>query len=66
VETTTTGAAENASVIDLMLSHDWPTGVVQYGDKRRLLKTKPFFKDEVRGGKCYIYYREREREFIVY
>ncbi|CCD24042.1 RNA lariat debranching enzyme NDAI_0C03820 [Naumovozyma dairenensis CBS 421] len=33
--------------VDLMLSHDWPSGVVYYGDMQRLLKFKPFFKNDI-------------------
>ena len=33
--------------IDIMISHDWPQGVEQYGDVRALLKRKPFFRQEV-------------------
>ncbi|SCU86772.1 LAME_0D07602g1_1 [Lachancea meyersii CBS 8951] len=33
---------------DIMLSHDWPNGVVHHGDTKKLLKLKPFFKDDVR------------------
>ncbi|SCU93971.1 LAFA_0F19174g1_1 [Lachancea sp. 'fantastica'] len=33
---------------DVMLSHDWPNGVVQHGDTKRLLKLKPFFKEDIR------------------
>jgi lariat debranching enzyme len=33
--------------IDIFLSHDWPTGIWNYGDCDRLLATKPFFRDEI-------------------
>ncbi|CEP62065.1 RNA lariat debranching enzyme LALA0_S04e06964g [Lachancea lanzarotensis] len=33
---------------DVMLSHDWPNGIVQHGDTKRLLKLKPFFKEDIR------------------
>ena len=29
------------------MTHDWPTGIVRYGDGERLLRSKPFFRDEV-------------------
>jgi lariat debranching enzyme len=32
------------------MSHDWPTNIVQYGNKRRLLAVKPYFRDEVERG----------------
>ncbi|XP_011873045.1 PREDICTED: lariat debranching enzyme-like [Vollenhovia emeryi] len=34
--------------IDIFLSHDWPAGVTKYGDEDRLLKQKPFFKDDIK------------------
>ena len=34
--------------VDIMLSHDWPRAVYHYGDTGRLLRNKPFFRDEVR------------------
>lgn len=30
--------------LDVFLSHDWPTGICDYGDKTQLLRFKPFFK----------------------
>jgi len=30
--------------IDIMLSHDWPQGIEQYGNLKQLLKFKPFFE----------------------
>lgn len=30
--------------VDVMLSHDWPRGITDYGDKEQLLKYKPFFR----------------------
>ncbi|SCV05523.1 LANO_0H09362g1_1 [Lachancea nothofagi CBS 11611] len=32
---------------DVMLSHDWPNGVAHYGDLKKLLKLKPFFKQDI-------------------
>ncbi|KHJ89325.1 lariat debranching enzyme domain protein [Oesophagostomum dentatum] len=37
--------------IDIMISHDWPAGIVDFGDKERLLKIKPFFSDDISSGK---------------
>ncbi|CAM9554255.1 unnamed protein product [Pylaiella littoralis] len=34
--------------VDLCLSHDWPRGIVRYGDARTLFQRKPFFEDEVK------------------
>ncbi|KAJ1034195.1 hypothetical protein NDA18_001061 [Ustilago nuda] len=33
--------------LDVMLSHDWPNTIEQWGDKEWLVKKKPFFKEEV-------------------
>ncbi|KIY62384.1 hypothetical protein CYLTODRAFT_459026 [Cylindrobasidium torrendii FP15055 ss-10] len=35
---------------EIFLSHDWPQGIEQYGDVDRLLRKKPFWKEEVRNG----------------
>jgi lariat debranching enzyme len=35
------------SSLDIMLSHDWPQGIEQYGNKSALLRQKPFFRDEI-------------------
>ncbi|KAL1516896.1 hypothetical protein ABEB36_000732 [Hypothenemus hampei] len=33
--------------IDIFLSHDWPTGICNYGNVEKLLKTKPYFRDDI-------------------
>lgn len=33
--------------IDIFLSHDWPRSIYHYGNKKQLLKTKSFFRQEV-------------------
>lgn len=33
--------------IDIFLSHDWPIGITDHGDLRKLLREKPFFEQEV-------------------
>jgi len=33
--------------LDVMLSHDWPTGVYNYGNVDQLIKRKPFFREEI-------------------
>jgi lariat debranching enzyme len=33
--------------IDIMLTHDWPRGIEQYGDVQKLLRVKKFFREEV-------------------
>ena len=35
------------SRVDIMLSHDWPLGIEQFGDTQDLLRRKPFFREEV-------------------
>jgi lariat debranching enzyme len=35
------------SSLDIMLSHDWPQGIEQYGNTSDLLRKKPFFRDEI-------------------
>ncbi|KAK6056302.1 hypothetical protein COOONC_06196 [Cooperia oncophora] len=37
--------------IDIMVTHDWPAGIVDYGDKQSLLRTKPFFFADIESGK---------------
>lgn len=38
----------NPSKSMIMLSHDWPEGVYEYGDKKKLIKTKPFFGKDIK------------------
>ncbi|KAL3697519.1 hypothetical protein R1sor_011595 [Riccia sorocarpa] len=33
--------------VDIFISHDWPCGITEYGNKERLLSHKPNFRDEV-------------------
>lgn len=33
--------------LHLMLSHDWPQGIEQYGDTQGLIRRKPFFREEI-------------------
>ena len=46
-------AHANTSVdpIDIFLSHDWPGGVWEFGDKARLLSRKSFLLDDMLSGK---------------
>lgn len=37
--------------IDVFLSHDWPQGVWDYGDRARLLQQKRFLADDMQSGK---------------
>ena len=34
--------------IDIMLSHDWPMGITEYGNEESLLIKKPYFRDDIR------------------
>ena len=36
--------------LDIMLSHDWPDGVVYHGDIEKLLKRKPYFRRDINKG----------------
>ncbi|PWN23449.1 hypothetical protein BCV69DRAFT_267217 [Microstroma glucosiphilum] len=40
-------ASSAASRPDVVLSHDWPNTIEQYGDTAKLISRKPFFKDEI-------------------
>ncbi|XP_068618325.1 lariat debranching enzyme isoform X2 [Battus philenor] len=33
--------------VHVMLSHDWPRGITEYGDKNNLLKRKPFLREDI-------------------
>jgi lariat debranching enzyme len=33
--------------LDIMVSHDWPQGIEQYGDTGDLIRRKPFFQQEI-------------------
>jgi lariat debranching enzyme len=33
--------------VDIMISHDWPRGIEQFGDTQKLLRQKKFFREEV-------------------
>ncbi|EME26984.1 Lariat debranching enzyme [Galdieria sulphuraria] len=37
--------------LDIFISHDWPEGVTEYGNKESLLKRKPFFRKDLEEGK---------------
>jgi lariat debranching enzyme len=34
----------------VFISHDWPSGIVDHGDKEGLLRAKPFFRDDIAKG----------------
>ncbi|KAH8380598.1 hypothetical protein KR009_011616 [Drosophila setifemur] len=36
--------------IDIFLSHDWPTGIYEYGNKEMLLRKKPYFAEDMEKG----------------
>ena len=37
--------------VDVMLTHDWPVGVWQHGDRERLLRQKPFLREDMDSGR---------------
>lgn len=37
--------------VDILLSHDWPAGIWDYGNRDRLLRTKPYFREDMQSGK---------------
>jgi len=37
--------------VDIFLSHDWPSGIYEYGNKAQLLRKKPFFAADMESGK---------------
>ncbi|KAJ9464143.1 Lariat debranching enzyme [Diplonema papillatum] len=36
--------------VDIVLTHDWPRGIYEFGNKAQLVRRKPAFKDEVNEG----------------
>jgi hypothetical protein len=43
--------SHSAHTVDIFLSHDWPAQIWEYGNKERLLKIKPYFRDDIQTGK---------------
>jgi lariat debranching enzyme len=43
--------ARLARPVDVFLSHDWPAGVAEHGDKAALLRAKPFLRAELSDGR---------------
>lgn len=41
----------SASPIDVFLSHDWPQGIWDFGDKQQLFRMKRFLKEDIDNGK---------------
>eukprot|EP01032_Pedospumella_encystans_P011405 gene11405-13258_t len=37
--------------VDVFLSHDWPAGIWDFGNRERLLKVKPYFREDMQSGK---------------
>lgn len=35
-------------LVDVMVTHDWPAGIERYGKLNRLLKQKPFFREDIK------------------
>lgn len=44
------GAPQRNPKVSIYMSHDWPNGIDAFGDTERLLRTKPFFRDEIAQG----------------
>lgn len=40
-------ARNSTEQFDVMLSHDWPTGITKHGDEEKLLGLKPYFKQDL-------------------
>lgn len=36
--------------MDIIMSHDWPVGIERYGNQSKLIKMKPFFKEDIKRG----------------
>lgn len=36
---------------DIMLSHDWPSSIWDFGNKEQLLRFKPYFREDIESGK---------------
>nr|XP_018916655.1 PREDICTED: lariat debranching enzyme isoform X2 [Bemisia tabaci] len=36
-----------SSSLDIMISHDWPKGIWEHGNRNQLLRHKPFFRDDM-------------------
>uniref|UniRef100_A0A060TCU5 ARAD1D38720p n=1 Tax=Blastobotrys adeninivorans TaxID=409370 RepID=A0A060TCU5_BLAAD len=41
---------QNSDPIDVLLTHDWPRGIWQFGNQTELLKKKPFFGPDIQKG----------------
>ena len=37
--------------LDIIISHDWPQGIWDYGNSKDLLRRKPYFEEDIRTGK---------------
>uniref|UniRef100_A0A0R3RI90 DBR1 domain-containing protein n=1 Tax=Elaeophora elaphi TaxID=1147741 RepID=A0A0R3RI90_9BILA len=38
----------NGSPVDIMVTHDWPAGITDYGDVKQLLRLKPYFEEDLK------------------
>ncbi|KAI6202807.1 hypothetical protein M3Y94_00483000 [Aphelenchoides besseyi] len=41
---------EKPNCVDIFLTHDWPVGITDYGDKEWLIGHKPYFEDDIANG----------------
>ncbi|CAI5440009.1 unnamed protein product [Caenorhabditis angaria] len=42
---------KSGNPIDIMITHDWPGGIADYGDVEHLFRIKKFLKDDIQSGK---------------
>uniref|UniRef100_A0A0N4ZNP2 DBR1 domain-containing protein n=1 Tax=Parastrongyloides trichosuri TaxID=131310 RepID=A0A0N4ZNP2_PARTI len=42
---------EDSGKIDIMITHDWPTGITKYGNENELLRVKPYFREDIEKNK---------------
>ncbi|CAJ0958335.1 unnamed protein product, partial [Mesorhabditis belari] len=38
---------QEKNCVDIVVSHDWPAGITEYGDVQQLLKFKPYFQEDI-------------------
>lgn len=43
------GLLQQSAPLDIMLSHEWPHRIYEHGNVQRLLKAKPYFRDDIHG-----------------
>ena len=53
------------SCVDIGMSHDWPRGIYHHGNTGELLRSKPFFRDEVVKCACNVCMMYHVRQGVV-